>query len=212
MDKSYIEFMEKLNQIIIENINKILLEREMKNSVPAEKIGELMRKYNFIPTSTEDNQTIIAYYDPKIQVTDTNNIHLSSDFNKLKTLVDKGGWTIANCGNHYDGMSYFYEKLQQYDSDINVGTFIVRIEPEYTTKMDDYFNEEYFENPDNYSEFDKDDTFDTKYQRGIFYHITQIQYLKQYIQQLLRVLKLQGKLYAFLYLVLYFLVILVFLL
>jgi hypothetical protein len=168
-----------LNKIINENINKFLLEREMKTSVPSDKIVEIIRKYNFItPKNNAYSSFITAYYDPQIQNSDDiNQTQLKSDFHKINNIITKGGWTITSYGNHYSGLRDRYISLQQYDNRIGVGTFIVNIEPEYSTKMDNHFNDEYFNDEDNIpSQYE---TFYTNYQKGIFYHITQLKHLKK---------------------------------
>lgn len=177
--------MKCINKIINESINKFLLEREMKNSVPGNKIIELIKKYNFItPKYNTNTSRITAYYNPQIQKSDNNQIQLNSDFNKVNNIVTKGGWTITNYGNHYNGMRDRYKTLQQYDNNISIGTFIINIEPEYSTKMDNYFNDEYFN--DEYNIPSEHETFYTNYQKGIFYHITKVKYLKKILAHGLR--------------------------
>ena len=134
--------MKPINKIINEEIN-YLLEREMKNSVPKKKVIDLIQKYNFIGVDADnDYPRITAYYSPEVQAKDLHGIQLNTDFRNVNKLVERCGWTITNYGAHYDGMRNVYERLQKYNSDINIGTFIIFIEPEYSTKMNDYFNDD----------------------------------------------------------------------
>ena len=175
--------MKPINKIINEEIN-YLLEREMKNSVPKKKVIDLIQKYNFIGVDADnDYPRITAYYSPEVQAKDLHGIQLNTDFRNVNKLVERCGWTITNYGAHYDGMRNVYERLQKYNSDINIGTFIIFIEPEYSTKMNDYFNDEYFKNEDNKPLYD---TFNEKKKKGIFYHITSFKNLKKILKHGLR--------------------------
>lgn len=176
----------RLKQIIREQL-EMLIERESRKSIPAQKLVSFAEKCNFFNTSeiTDDNQQHLTLYYKSPQ--DGNyDVNVRRDLSKLSKMVYMAGWTINSSGNHYDGLRDYYKRFN--NPDMNVGTIFVNLEPEYSQKMDDYFGtkENEIDNNDDYGDYDLEKHLGVGYQRGIFYHVTERRYLKSILAHGLR--------------------------
>ena len=168
-----------LRQIVTEEIQK-LLEREAKSSVNYLKVASFASKYNFVLLSAS-NAELVFYYKGK-------NLH--QDFDNFNDVVIKCGWTIYAWGNHYDGLRNFYTRFEKEHPEFGVGTFFAIVEPEYGTKMDDYFGTNRNELLNNDDDDESLDFWDkgfsyseashlgVGYERGVFYHVTTREFLR----------------------------------
>lgn len=188
--------MDRIGEIIREQI-ELLIEREMKTSIPLPKLVSILSKYNFllpyeITKEGEKSPSVTLYYKYN---NDNNNVDkdaaLRKDFDKLQDIVKRAGWTISSCGNYYDGLRNLYKRYQDRHPEFGVGTFFVNLETEHGQTMDDYFGTETFElKHDDYYEPSKsmgdNERLGVIYHRGIFYHFTERKNLKSILAHGLR--------------------------